>query len=159
MKRNIVLCGMPSSGKSTVGYMLSERLNLDFIDTDSTIVESEGRSIPDIFAKDGETVFRAIESKVIESVAKRDGVVIALGGGAVLNPSNVSVLKQNGTIIFLDRKPEFLTPTPDRPLSNNTEALRAMYEKRLPVYHDAADYVIDNNGTPQDAVNKIYELL
>lgn len=158
MKSNIVLCGMPSSGKSTVGRLVAERHNLEFIDTDAVIVEVEGREIHDIFSTDGEAYFRSVESKVIEKVAQCKGVVIALGGGAVLNTNNVSVLKQNGTIFFLDRKPELLTPTADRPLSSNIEALRAMYVKRLPIYRQVSDYVIDNNGTAQEAAQKIYEL-
>lgn len=157
--KNVVLCGMPSSGKSTVGKLLAERLGVEFFDTDAAIVKSDGRGISDIFAKEGEAYFRTVESKVIEQAARRSGVVIALGGGAVLKPENVAKLKSTGTIFFLDRALELLTPTDDRPLSSKTEALQALYTKRLPIYNQVADYTIENNGTAQQAVEKIYALL
>jgi len=158
-KSNIVFCGMPSSGKSTIGKIVAEKLNSVFIDTDAEIVRLEGCSIPEIFSNKGEEYFRQVESRVVERVAKLQGVVIALGGGAVLNTNSVAALKNGGKIFFLDRAPELLTPTADRPLSSNADALMAIYNKRYPIYKKVSDYCVENNGSVDDVLKKIYELI
>lgn len=158
-RRNIVLTGMPSSGKTTVGRMLASRLGLRFTDTDDVVRTLSGLDIPEIFAREGEPGFRRWESVAIESLAGEQGMVIATGGGSVLNPENVRALRQNGLLIFLDRDPMLLQPTVDRPLSSNRRDLEALYRERLPLYIKAADQSISNNGTPEDAVNKIMDLV
>ncbi|MBO6035271.1 MAG: hypothetical protein J6P34_05410 [Paludibacteraceae bacterium] len=144
-KQNIVLSGMPSCGKSTIGKALAERSGKRFVDTDALIVERAGKEIPLIFKEEGEQAFRDMESAVIKELSEKQGLIISLGGGAVLRSENVRNLKLNGKIFFIDRKLELLTATNDRPLSSNADALREMYVRRLPVYKAAADYIIENN--------------
>ena len=154
-KQNIVLIGMPSSGKSTVGGLLAESDGREFIDTDLLIAERACKSIPEIFAAEGESGFRKLESEVIADVAAKSGCVIATGGGSVLNPANVRKLKQNGVLVFLDRRPELLCGTADRPLSQNSEAMARLYEQRYPIYTASADITVDSNGTVSEAAELI----
>ncbi len=155
MKENIVLIGMPASGKSTVGALLSERLQRPLLDTDAEIERVTGRSIPDIFEKDGESVFRDIESEVISRVSMQSGVIIATGGGAILRAGNLRDLKRNGRLYFLDRPLSELMPTESRPLSQTREALASRYEERYPLYLSACDVRINGQKTANDAANAI----
>ena len=156
---NIVLTGMPGSGKSTIGKELSASLKKEFIDTDALIVEREKREISDIFATDGEAYFRNVEKEVIKEVSLRKNVIISTGGGCILNPENIKNLKANGRIFFLDRKPEDLVPTDDRPLANEKSKIMKLYEDRLPIYQRTADYIINGevgiSQTVQDIIGKI----
>ncbi len=154
---NIVLCGMPSSGKSTIGKMVADVLGMQFVDTDALIVEQEGKEISDIFRTEGETYFRKVEAEIVERVSKKSGVVISLGGGAVLNAENVSNLKAGGRIYFLERDLDKLTPTQDRPLSGNREKLAELFKVRMPIYRQVADVFVDNNGSPENTVKKIID--
>lgn len=152
---NIVLIGMPSVGKTTIGKKLAKSLSMDFVDTDEEIVARENREIPDIFATDGEAYFRKVESEVIRDLSSRKNTIIATGGGAVLNENNVEVLKAFGIIYLLDRDLMSLTPTGDRPLSSNMDKLRQLYEVRMPIYRNAADVVIDGNYGIRNTVESI----
>lgn len=156
-KRNIVLTGMPSSGKTTIGKILAEKLDMEFIDCDEQIVNEEGKQITEIFARFGEKAFRDIESRVIESVSAKQGCVISTGGGAVLREKNVLALKGNGVVYFIDRPLEKLVPTGDRPLSSNTSDLEKRYRERYPIYKSTADKIIANNTTAIAAADKIKE--
>jgi len=156
-RRNIVLVGMPSCGKTTLGRELASRRGLRFIDTDEVISTFAGMEIPDIFALEGEAGFRKRESIAIESIAGEQGLVIATGGGAILSSQNVRALRQNGIIVFVERAPELLEATSDRPLSSSRAALKALYDKRLPLYIKAADVRISNNGSIADAILNIEE--
>lgn len=153
-KRNIILSGMPSSGKSTVGRIVAEQLGRDFIDTDSMIVEREG-DITAIFAEKGEKHFRDVESDIIREVSSMSGKVISLGGGAVLRPENVRALRQNGEIFFIDRSPECLIPTDDRPLADKKEKIMRLYDERIDIYMKTADYIIDGDCDPGDVADSI----
>ncbi len=153
-KRNIVLSGMPASGKSTVGRLVAEQLGRELIDTDRLIVEREG-DIPAIFREKGERYFRDLESAVIRDTAPMSGKVISLGGGAVLREENVKALRQNGEIFFIDRSPEYLIPTSDRPLADKKEKLMRLYEKRIDTYMDTADYIIDADCDPEDVADSV----
>ncbi len=144
-KQNIVLTGMPGCGKTTIGKLLSEKLHRPFIDTDECIVNKTGVSIPDIFRLHGETAFRKIETEIIREISARSGCVISTGGGAVLNFENTDALKMNGRIYFLDRSPELLTPTGDRPLALSKEAIFNRYRERYDIYCNTADDVINDN--------------
>ncbi len=155
-KQNIVLVGMPGSGKTTVGTLLAENLGLEFIDTDDLIVEKYG-NITDIFNTKGESGFRDIESEIIRNISAFSGKVIATGGGAVLRKENIGSLKQNGKIYFLDRPLESLQGTPDRPLSQDSEALKRRYEERYNIYCECADVRITENTTPKAAVRRIID--
>lgn len=158
-KRNIVLCGMPSSGKTTVGKALANDFGKRFIDTDDVVVEKKKESISDIFEKYGEGEFRKEERLAIEELSKENGLVIATGGGAVLDENNVRALRRNGVILFLDRSLENLVATADRPLSKDKEKLKNLFEKRYDVYKSCADAVIPADGEIVDVVEKIKGVL
>ena len=153
-KRNIVLSGMPASGKSTVGKIVSEQLERELIDTDKLIVEREGH-IPTIFKEKGEKYFRDLETEVIKEVSALSGKVISLGGGAVMRPENVRALRHNGAIFFIDRSPEYLIPTGDRPLADKKEKIMRLYKKRIDTYLNTADYIIDGDCEPADVADSI----
>ena len=154
-KENIVLIGMPGSGKSAVGKILAEKTGKPLADTDQLIVEKAGKTIPDIFREDGEPAFRDLESEVIRELSMEGGRVISTGGGAVLRPENVSVLRQNGRLFWLNRDPESLVPTEDRPLADTQDKMRQLYIEREPVYRAAADEIIPVTGTPEDTADAI----
>ena len=153
-KRNIVLSGMPASGKSTVGKLVAEQLGRELIDTDKLIVEREGH-IPTIFREKGEKYFRDLETEVIKEVSALSGKVISLGGGAVMRPENVRALRHNGAIFFIDRSPEYLIPTSDRPLADKKEKIMRLYKKRIDTYMNTADYIIDGDCEPADVADSI----
>ena len=156
-KNNIILTGMPCSGKTTVGKLLAKRVNKKFVDTDEEIVKKIGMSIPEYFEKYGEGKFREMESLVIKELSAQNNQVIATGGGAILNPDNIRRLKQNGLIYFLDRPIELLLPSDDRPLSSNRESLEKRYNERYSIYCSTCDIRIDNSGNAEEATEKIYK--
>ncbi len=141
-KENIILIGMPSSGKSTVGRVLAEHLSRPFFDADDEIVKKEKRSISEIFTSDGEGAFREMEAHVIAALAGRTATVIATGGGAILREENVRRLRQNGKLVFLDRPLSDLVPTPDRPTASDAEAIKRRYRERYDKYKAAADLTL-----------------
>lgn len=147
-KQNIVLIGMPSSGKTTVGRILAEKCGKELADTDEYIVKKIGMPIADFFAKHGEAEFRKIEKETVAGLASTGGKIIATGGGAVLDAENVRALKQNGVLVFLDRRPENLIATDDRPLASRRSALEKLYAERYDIYCAAAEVYIDANTTP-----------
>lgn len=158
-KRNIVLIGMPSSGKTTIGKALAARMGKRFADTDELIVGTTGKRIPEIFEKEGEKVFREIEKKVICDIAVNDGTVIATGGGVILDEKNVLALKRNGVIVYLDRKIDNLIATDSRPLSSNVDDLKKLYAKRKPLYEKYAEITIDDNDDVATVVRRAEEAL
>jgi shikimate dehydrogenase len=153
-KENIVLTGMPGSGKSTVGRLLKPE-GFTFVDTDAEIEKRCGCAIGDLIREKGEKYFRDLETEVIREVASEGGRVISTGGGAVLREENVRCLKQNGRLFFLQRNLNLL-PTDGRPLSQ-ANPLGKMYETRLPLYRSFADREIDNNGAPEATAARILE--
>ena len=154
---NIILIGMPGSGKSTIGAILAEKTGKTLIDADAYLVEKAGRSIPDIFAIDGEVGFRAMETEVLAELGKRSGLIIATGGGCVTQNRNYDLLHQNGTIFCLNRNLDLL-PTDGRPLSQTTK-LTEMYRVRKPMYDRFADHHIDNNASQEAAAAAILKIL
>lgn len=155
-KQNIVLIGMPGSGKSTIGKALSDKMQKELIDTDILITESYGE-ISRIFTEKGENFFRDIESEKIKFASKSSGKIIATGGGAILRKENVLALKQNGVLFFLNRPLDDIVPTADRPLSSNYEALKKRFEERYNLYQQAAHYEIHIDGAIEEAVIEIME--
>ncbi len=158
---NLILTGMPGSGKSTVGQEIAKRMNRKFVDMDEVIVRIAGKSIPEIFAEDGEEAFRRIETEAARECGREKSLVIATGGGAVTREETMKALQQNGEIIWLQRPVEAL-PSEGRPLSQGgLDALRAMYEKRRPLYERYASCTADNSGelskTVQAAMEGFYE--
>lgn len=154
---NIVLIGMPGSGKSSVGTLLSQMTGKLFVDADAAIACAAGMPIPEIFAKIGEAGFRRIESEVLKDLGKRSGIIIATGGGCVTREENYAPLHQNGTIFCLERDLELL-PVEGRPLSQTT-SLREMYAIRKPLYDRFADHCIRNDSTIQNAAQAILNIL
>ena len=151
-KQNLVLIGMPTSGKTTVGKRLAARSGKRFLDTDALLTEQFGISIADYFAKNGEEAFRTREEALVRSLATESGCVIATGGGVILREENLRRLRQNGLLIFLDRAPEKLIAADDRPLSASREALLQRYRERYGRYCAAADLQINANGSVWEVV-------
>lgn len=157
-KENIVLTGMPSCGKSTVGRALADALSRPFFDADEEIVREAGEPISALFAKEGEAAFRERETAVISRcLAGKTGCVIATGGGAVLREENIRLLRQNGRIFFLDRPLDRLTPTGDRPTASSAEALRRRFEERYPLYCARCDRRIPAGGSVEEVVKAVKE--
>ena len=145
-RTNIVLIGMPGSGKTSVGRLLAQQLGRPFMDTDSMIVETCGTEIPEIFEKEGETFFRDRETEAIRDASCRQGIVVAVGGGAPLRDINKQYLRQNGRVYLLDRSLADLDRT-GRPLSSSAKVLEKMLESRLPHYLALADMTVSNHET------------
>lgn len=158
-KRNIILTGMPSCGKTTIGKKLAKRLGRELIDTDQMVIQKIKMPIADYFAAEGEKAFRDRESEAINSLALRDGMLVATGGGAVLRKENVRDLKRNGVVIFLDRPLEKLISTDDRPLSSSREALEKRFNERYDIYRSCADIIIDASGSINQVTEKVLEAL
>ena len=159
-KENIVLIGMPSSGKTSVGKALSVTLRRHFYDSDDAVVEDAQMSIPEIFLRFEEAHFRYLETKAIKKLSS--GIwnsVISTGGGAILREENIDALKANGRLVFVDRSLENLIPTNDRPLSSNIDSLRRRYEDRYPIYSSVCDDAVDGNGTVAEVASSIIRLL
>lgn len=156
-KQNLVLIGMPTSGKSTLGRKAANQTAMDFIDIDAEIVKKQNKPIPQIFEECGEKGFRDIESAVIKDIAARQTHVIATGGGAVLRPENIKALKLNGIVCFLDRAVDKLLITDDRPLSSTRENLERLYKERYALYCSAADFKVDCVESIEENIKKILE--
>ena len=154
-KENIVLTGMPGSGKTTVGQLLAQELGRPYLDVDELIREKTGMAPGEIIAAQGEPAFRDVEMDVIRAVAERNGCVIATGGGAILRRENVDLLRRNGKLFFLDRPVEQLIPTEDRPLSSTKEAILKRYDERYETYVATADVVILNGDTAEAAAQQV----
>lgn len=154
---NIILIGMPGSGKSTVGKLLAAQLGKVFADSDCAIIERTGMSIPEIFTQQGVDGFRAIETEVLAELGMGSGLVIATGGGCVTREENYPLLHQNATIFCLDRNISSL-PTEGRPLSQAGQ-LEEMYHIRKPLYDRFADHHIDCNQNPETAAAQILQIL
>ena len=154
--QNLVLVGMPGCGKSTIGRLLAEKTGKQFADADEVIISMAGKTIPEIFAQDGEAVFREWETKALAQLGKQSSLVIATGGGCVTRERNYPLLHQNGTIIWLKRDLDLL-PTEGRPLSQ-ANALSDLYRQREPMYASFADHTIANAGHPEETVAAILSL-
>lgn len=139
--------------------MLAKQLGRTFVDLDEEIVKTAGCSIPDIFAAEGEDGFRARETAETRRFGKEGRQLLSCGGGAVKRPENLRALHQNGVVLFIDRPVEALAVGGDRPLSSSMDALREMEAQRRPLYLAAADAVIPNNGTLDEALRAAMEAL
>lgn len=153
---NLILVGMPGSGKTTVGSLLAVSLGRPFYDADGEIEKKLGCSIPAFFAQRGEAAFRAVETEVLAELGKRSGCVIATGGGCVTRGGNNDLLHQNGEIIWLRRSLTEL-PVEGRPVSQS-RSLPELYREREPAYRRFADFCVENEAAPEAAVEKIKEL-
>ena len=154
-KKNIILCGFMGCGKSTVGALLAKKTGMSFIDMDSYIEKKEQKTISSIFEEHGEEYFRALEREAAKELAEKNGLVIAAGGGTLVYQANVDTLKASGKIVLLDISVETVAKRLEndttRPLLNRPdkeEAMRELYNRRLPLYRTAADIVVDADNSP-----------
>jgi len=156
--KNIVLCGFMATGKSSVGKKLAELTGYTFIDLDAAVESEEGLTVAEIFASQGEPAFRALESRMIERLADKSGIVVATGGGAVVNPKNLENLKKCGVVVTLTADiPVILQRAgsgDDRPLlqcADREERIRSLLRQREHAYAQA-DIILDTSGLTIDAV-------
>ena len=154
--KNIVLIGMPGCGKTTTARALGKLTGREVVDIDAAIEARAGKSIPDIFARQGEDAFRALETEVLAEASKRSGTVIAAGGGVVTRACNLPLLRQNSTVVYLDRRGAL--PVAGRPVSQSkgVETLRA---EREPLYRAWADLIVTSGATAPLTAQKIKEAL
>ncbi|MDF2676894.1 MAG: shikimate kinase [Bacillota bacterium] len=158
MSKNIVIIGMPGSGKTTMGKLVAEKLNKTFIDMDDYMVDYEGKSIKEMFAI-SEDYFRDVESKCSVILGKLNSLVIASGGGVVKRKENINALKENSIIVFLNRPVENIIKDIDsstRPLlADGKERLYVLYNERIQLYKSYCDIEILNDDTIETAVDEI----
>ena len=156
---NVILIGMPGSGKSRIGRELSFATHLEYVDTDALIRNKYG-DIDKIFQDCGEEYFRDRETEAVKKASEKDGIIISTGGGTVLREENVKVLKANGVFIYLKASEDTLirrTASSNRPLlKGGTDKLKKLYKERCPIYEKYADLVLDADG--DDIARKIKEI-
>ena len=153
-KENIILIGMPGSGKSTVGRMIKLE-GYEFVDTDKEIEERCGCRIEELIKDNGEEYFRNLEAEVIKDISSKACRIISTGGGAVLRDENVRCLKNNGRLFFIDAPLSRLRATSDRPLSDTDEKLAKLYAERIDIYKSAMDVLVPFMETPKDEADFI----
>jgi len=162
MKTNIALIGFMGVGKTAVGKVLAEKLGRSFVELDSLVEQKAGKSIPDIFQQDGETAFRELEIEVINEVSKDKNLIIACGGGIVLNKINIERLRKSARMVYLTASPRVIlkrvaNEEGQRPLlevDNPTLVTREMLRFRKPFYERAADIKIDTSELDINAVSE-----
>ena len=155
---NIVLTGMPGSGKSTVGKMLAESLQMEFVDTDEVFAEDNGTDPGEFIRKNGEKEFRKLEKEAVIKASAKGGRVIATGGGVVMDSENIEYLRLNGDIVYIHRQLKDLAVN-GRPLSEGVENRKALFFKRLPVYLANCDMMVNVRGTAEDVCRDIIDSL
>lgn len=153
-KINIVLIGMPGSGKTSIGSELSKKYNKEFIDLDIKFEKKYSLSPSEFILKNGEKAFRDYESEIVSSSVNVNNAIISTGGGVILRENNIDNLKRNGIIYFIDRDLDLIIPTEDRPLSNDYESLKKRYDERIDLYKKYSDKIIKNNTNLSDAINQ-----
>lgn len=159
--KNIVLIGMPGSGKTTLGKQLASRLGRTFVDADDFVVQLEGKSIADMFAV-SEEYFRNAETRAAQELAKRRGLVVACGGGVIKRSVNIEIFKETGVVIFLDRSPDDIVTDVDvasRPLlKDGKQKVYDLYDERIALYRSAADYTIVNDKKAEEILDELVRL-
>lgn len=159
--KNIVLIGMPGSGKTTLGKQLASRLGRTFVDADDFVVQLEGKTIADMFAV-SEEYFRDAETRAAQELAKRRGLVVACGGGVIKRSVNIEIFKETGVVIFLDRSPDDIITDVDvasRPLlKDGKQKVYDLYDERIALYRSAADYTIVNDKKAEEILDELVRL-
>lgn len=151
---NIILTGMPGSGKTTVGRILARQTGRQLLDTDEMIEQKTGISCGEIIRQQGEDAFRALETETLREAGKRTGIILATGGGIVVRPENRDLLRQNGLLFHLEREMDETTLEPGRPLSDSREKWVRLYAARKPLYEAWRDVPI-HNTQPEAAAAEI----
>ena len=154
-RKNIVLCGFMGCGKSTIGNLLSKKTGMSFIDLDKYIEQKENKTVAEIFADNGEDYFRQLERDASKELSQKKSLVIATGGGTLTFQENVDAFKTSGKIVLLDVPVEVVSERlqgdTTRPLLNRPDkeqAMRELYEKRMPLYQNAADIIVNAANSP-----------
>lgn len=159
--KNLVLIGMPGSGKTKLSKLLAARLGLTAVDTDQMVVERAGKTIPELFAGDGEQAFRDLEAAAVREAAALRGAVIATGGGVILREENMAALRATGVVFFRDRSPAAIVGEDHsgRPLiGGDSERVYRLYRERLPLYQKYAHHIIPHTDTLEEAAKLIAAL-
>ncbi len=156
--KNIVLIGMPGCGKSTFGKKLAKKLAVAFYDADAVLEEREQRTIKSFFAE-SEDAFRTAETRTLAYLAELQGAVIATGGGAVKRAENMALMKRAGVVVFLDREPSNILGCiggDERPLlAADKKKIYTLYDERIALYRQYADYIVENNGDFASVLRKL----
>jgi shikimate dehydrogenase len=157
-KRNLVLIGMPTSGKSTLARMLAKRTGKQVVEMDEEIVKKLGTSIKECFASKGEEYFRTIETETAYDLQKKTGVIISCGGGVIKKEATMRALSANGLVIWIQRDLSYLYATDSRPLTGDETYMKHLYEERKGLYQKYSDAVVTNNGRLEDTVEQIMKV-
>ena len=157
-KRNLVLIGMPSAGKTTIGKMLSQKMNMPLVEMDDMITEEIGMTIAEYFALEGEKAFRDRESEVCLKLVNTNGNIISTGGGVIKREENIRALAANGILVWIDRDTDLLFGSKDRPLSRSKDDIDRLYEERKELYEKYSDVIIRNNGSLAEVIKEMEEL-
>lgn len=163
MKSNLVLAGFMGTGKTTVGRIVADRLNMKFVDTDEEVERLAGKSIADVFSRDGETAFREMEAEVCRVLAQRNGQVIATGGGALVNETTHGALSAKSLLICLDSDLKTiigrLDGGPDRPLFiQDRSGFEKLFAARQKIYASIPLHVDTGNSTPTESAQHVIDL-
>ena len=159
MGRNIVLIGMPASGKSTIGKLLAKKMNYEYYDADRYLERKENVKISTLFSEKGEEYFRNLETKYLKELSQKNGIIISTGGGAVKREKNIQILGEKGIIVFLNRKIEDIAKENHeaRPLLQNIDNIYKLYDERIELYSRYSDIIVENNGTLKEVTDRIAE--
>ena len=159
IKRNIVLIGMPASGKSTIGKLLAKKMNYEYYDADRYLERKENVKISTLFSEKGEEYFRNLETKYLKELSQKNGIIISTGGGAVKREKNMQILGEKGIIVFLNRKIEDIAKENHeaRPLLQNIDNIYKLYDERIELYNRYSDIIVENNGTLKEVTDRIAE--
>lgn len=158
-KRNLVLIGMPTSGKTMVAKELSKVLHYPVHEMDEELESQFGTSIKEVFARQGEAYFRRKETELADTLKSEEHTIISCGGGIIKNEENMRFLRENGVVFWIDRNPEKLFPTDSRPLSSDEQAVKKLYAERKDLYAMYSDYRIENNREITDVIRQIIEIV
>jgi shikimate kinase len=162
----LLLVGMMGAGKTTIGRMVADRLGWPYFDSDAEVEAKTGRTVPEIFAADGEQAFRALETEVLRGALQQDHVVVSVAGGVVLDPANRALLRKSGTVVWLRARVSTLARRvgdgAGRPLLGDdpSAALEDLWEVRRPLYAEVADTVIDVDAErPEEISGRLVEMM